>query len=407
LSRSRRVRVVARTAADAVIAAALLPWLAARALVSRREPRSARPRILWGVTPLISLKYWSGAVRGLGYDSQTVVVGVYSINQRSDFDVVLDRGGPAGLVRPYLAFGRFLHRDVHVLFLDGGLLANTALAALEGPLLRLAGRRLVVVPYGSDIAVPGFLGPFEGPVLKTYPDLVARASATRSRVDRLLRNADVVVRNIQPGYLPRWDILWPTQLAIDTDAWRPERTPSKANADELVVAHASNHRAVKGTDALVAAVDSLRAEGLRIRLELLERCSNDEVREAFGRADVVAEQFVAGYGMTAVEAMSCGKPVLANLAWLPPEILADPAMRECPVVHTTVQTVGKRLRELASNPERRTELGRLGREHVLRYHSYAAVGGVWDAIFRHVWSGAPLPRSATDVSVDRSAKAVV
>jgi glycosyltransferase involved in cell wall biosynthesis len=359
------------------------------------------------VTPLISLKYWSGAARSLGYDSRTVVVGVYAINSRSDFDVVLDRGGVAGLARPYLAFGRFLHRDVHVLFLDGGLLANTALAALEGLLLRLAGRRLVVVPYGSDIAVPGFLGPFEGPVLETYPALVAHAAATRRRVDRLVRQADVVVRNIQPGYLPRWDILWPTQLAIDTDVWRPDESASRTDPDDLVVVHASNHRAIKGTDALVAAVDTLRAEGLKIRLDLVEGRSNEEVREAFGHADVVAEQFVAGYGMTAVEGMSSGKPVLANLSWLPPEILADRAMRECPVVHTTVDTVADRLRELASDPERRAELGRLGREHALRYHSYDAVGRVWDAIFRHVWSGAPLPDSATDVSPGRPVKAAV
>ena len=379
----------------------VLPWLVVRALRLRREPRAEKPSILWGVTPLISLKYSSAAVRSLGYDSRTVVVGVYSINQRTDFDFTLDRGGAMGLVRPYLAFGRFLSIDIHVLFLDGGLLANTALARLEVPLLRLARKHLVLVPYGSDIAVPGFLGPFEGPVLETYPDLVRRAGATRRRVDRLVKDADVVVRNIQPGYLPRWDVLWPTQLAIDVEAWQPEEVePGRAHGDELVVVHASNHRAVKGTDALIAAVEALRSEGLAIRLELLEGCTNDEVRRAFGRADIVAEQFVAGYGMTAVEAMSSGKPVLANLAWLAPELRADPAMRECPVVHTTVETIAERIRELASDPERRAELGRLGREHVLRHHSYDAVGRVWDAIFSHVWSGVPLPRRAAVVSAE-------
>ena len=166
---------VARAVADGVVAVALFPWIFARAMLVRREPKPERPRVLWGVTPLISLKYWSESVRRRGFDSKTVVIGVYSINRRSDFDVVFERGGLRGLVWPYLAFARYLSRDVHVLFFDGGFLANTALARLEGPLLRLARRRLVLVPYGSDIAVPGMLGPLESPLREEYSILFERA----------------------------------------------------------------------------------------------------------------------------------------------------------------------------------------------------------------------------------------
>lgn len=389
---------VARAAADGAVAVALLPWLVARAIVLRRERPPERPRILWGVTPLISLKYWSEAVRRGGYDSTTVVIGVYSINRRSDFDVVFERGGLRGLLWPYLAFARYLSRNVHVLFFDGGLLANTALARLEGPLLRLARRKLVLVPYGSDIAVPGLVEPFEAPLRDQYQLLFDRADLTRRRIDRLSRSADVVVRNVQPGYLPRWDVLWPAQLAIDTDEWAPSDPPA---GDEVVVAHPSNHRSLKGTDALVAAVDALRADGVPIRLELIEGRPNSDVREAFRSADIVAEQFLAGYGMTAVEGMASGRPVLSNLSWLPPEVRADEALRECPIVDTNVDTIADRLRELVEDRKQREELGRRGREYVLRFHSYDAVGAMWDAIFRHVWSGAPLPQSIADVSSQR------
>ena len=194
---------VARLVADGAIAAAFLPVLLVRALVVRRRRPRQRPRILWGVTPIINLKYWSAAASLRGYDSKTVVVGVYAINRPTDFDVVLERGGIRGLVRVYAAFARELEREVHVLFFDGGLLANTVLARLEGSLLKLAGRKLVLVPYGSDIAGPGTLGPLESLIHVEYPLVIERAQATRRRVERLSRAADVVVRNVQPGYLPR------------------------------------------------------------------------------------------------------------------------------------------------------------------------------------------------------------
>jgi glycosyltransferase involved in cell wall biosynthesis len=216
-----------------------------------------------------------------------------------------------------------------------------------------------------------------------------------------------VIRNVQPGFLPRSDLLWPSQLAVDTERWRPARPDSGADgrSSEVVVAHASNHRAYKGTDALVGAVDRLRAEGLRIRLDLYEGRSNDEVRAGFERADVVVEQLLAGFGMTAVEAMSLGKPVISRLSWLSAELRDDPSVRDSPIVDAGIGDVGERLRELATDPQRRRELGERGRLHVLRYHSYDAVGLVWDAVFRHVWKGERLPARASDLAAGRGIEA--
>ena len=33
------------------------------------------------------------------------------------------------------------------------------------------------------------------------------------------RWANLVIRNYQYGFMPRWDVLWPTQIAIDADRW--------------------------------------------------------------------------------------------------------------------------------------------------------------------------------------------
>src|SRR5439155_3359977 len=127
------------------------------------------------------------------------------INTRDDFDVAIDDLRPRGLLRslrPYVLFARLLAtRDVFMCFFDGGFLSSTPLGALELLLLRLARRRVIVMPYGSDVAVPGTLGPFEGPVFETYPALRAEAHETTRRVDRFCRYADLVVANLQPCYL--------------------------------------------------------------------------------------------------------------------------------------------------------------------------------------------------------------
>jgi hypothetical protein len=366
----------------------VLPILLCVAVSRARLHRERRPRIVWGPVPIISIKYWSEAMRRRGFESTTIVYDVYAINRRDDFDRVLDRG-PLRPLGPYVAFCCvLLHADVVNGFFDGGFLAPTPLRWVEGQLLRAAGKKLVLSPYGSDIAVDELLGPFREPTRLSNPDLLAREPEIRRRVDYFSHWSDFIVRNVQPGYLPRWDVLWPTCLAIDTDAWSPQEPPQR---DTMVVTHSANHPALKGTDHLVAAVEQLEHEGVRLRLELLRGASNDDVRRAVLGSDLVAEQFLAGYGLAAIEGLSAGKPVLAHMGWLGPEMLTATALRDCPVLDTPAESIADNLRSLATDPARRHSLGRAGRDYVLRHHSYEAVGRIWERIFLHVWSGAPKP----------------
>jgi hypothetical protein len=219
----------------------------------------------------------------------------------------------------------------------------------------------------------------------------------RRRVDHLSRHADVVVRNVNPGYQPRWDVLWPNQFAIDVEAWAPTGEKSRADGrdGEVVVVHAPNHRALKGTEQVVAAVQALRDEGLRVRLDLLERRPNDEVRVALHRADVLAEQFLAAYAMLAVEGLASGTPVMAHMSFLPPELREHPAVRECPIVDTSLDTLTDNLRRLVTDPELRLRLGRESREFAVRRHSYDALGRTWAGIVDAAWAGVS-PRSLPD-----------
>lgn len=361
-----------------------------------RRWRGAGPRLLWGPTPVIALRDWSAAMRALGYDSLTFARNVYDINRRDDFDVHRDRflaGVPrADAARDFFAFAWALrHADVFLSYLNGGYLRGTLLERLEGPLLRVAGKKLIVFPYGSDIAVPGHLGVAEEALLQDYPAFAETGDVVRRRVLYFCRWADLVIRNYQYGFLPRADLLWPTMIAIDADHWHDRGASSGADGSDgpVTVVHAPNHRHVKGTQFLLDAVDRLRAEGLDVRLDLIERRPNEDVHRALVDCDVVAEQFVAGYALFAIEGMSAGKPVVSAMRSLAPDVRATPEIRACPIVDSATGDLADNLRELVTDPIRRAQLGAEGRRFVLAHHAREPVGRIWAELIDRVWRGSP------------------
>jgi hypothetical protein len=385
--------------ASALLSAVALAGIVVVALAARpgrrlRRASGQRPRIVWGSTPIINIKYWSAAVREAGYPSRTVVTHVYPSNDRSDYDLVRSdwlAGTPRlAPIRDYLLFAYVLwSTDIVSAFFDGGFLKDTPLARLEVPLLHLAGARLVVMPFGSDIAVPGYLGPTEAAFRMHYGYVLDEAEAIRRRVDHLCASADLVMKTLQIGYLPRHDAFWSHGLAVDTEWW----TPSEASPErgETVVVHAPNHRQLKGTDAVIAAVEQLQREGHAVRLELLEGRSNEDVRSAIRTADIAVDQLLTGYGLFAVEAMATGLPVMSNLRWMPDAMRSAPSLTAVPIVDADESDVTARLRELVVDRDLRLRLGEESRRFALEYHSYEASSRVWVAIVEHVWNGSPLP----------------
>ena len=145
---------------------------------------------------------------------------------------------------------------------------------------------------------------------------------------------------------------------------------------------------MKGTQHFEDAVAALQAEGLDVQIRLLEGVSNAEIREAIAETDIVADQLVVGwYAMFALEAMSMGKPVLC---YLRPDLktfyeangLLDPG--ELPIVHCTPCDVTAQMRRLVADDALRQEVGAASRAFVVRRHSLAAMGAVFDRINRSI-----------------------
>jgi glycosyltransferase involved in cell wall biosynthesis len=389
--------------APAVIAAAALITLIVLALAERprsawRRLRKRRPRLIWGPSAILNIKYWSAAMKERGYESTTCVDVPAVITTGDDFDIVQGDflAGVSERIRSYAMFAWALRRgDVFVRFFDMGFLRNTPLQWWEYPITRLAGKKIIVMPYGGDVAVAGYLGDYEELLFADYPDLPGFADLFKRRIHHSLRWTNLSIRTTQLGYQPSSDAICLHLIGVDTEIWRDDVKGSSSDAGdgEVVVVHAPNHRTIKGTEHLERAIADLRGDGLNVRLQILEGRNNAEVRAAVGAGDIVADQFYGGYGLFAVEGMASGKPVLSNLNmwWLPDDVQRIKAADGCPIVDTDAEHLRENLRRLVEDPAMRREAGRSGREFVMRHHSYEAVGRTWEELVEHVWSGRPLP----------------
>ena len=266
---------------------------------------------------------------------------------------------------------------------DGGLLGETPFWRAEFPLLRLAGKRIVVYPYGGDARLPSFARSEDE--WNAYTDVAVDAEdrdedEIRRRLDAFGRYAHVMLGcNDLVASLPRVDGIF--QYPYDTASVEP--VPPRTTPPVQVV-HASNHRHYKGTRFVIDAVERLRDEGLPVELTLVEGIPNAEAKKLYESADVIASDFlIGGYALFAIEGMALGKPVLCYM----PERLQGfhPEWKAAPIVNASPDELVDRLRELVESPELRQEIGSRGPEYVDDVHSLRAVGAAMDRVYRRLW----------------------
>ncbi len=369
----------------------------------KRLPRDPSVH-LFGSTPILHNRYWAEALREGGVDARTFMLEYYgAINRREDFDHYLIDFVPtwtepryARLLAPYHAFlfaalaGQVLHTSF-----DGGALQDTACAAIEPALLQAAGVKSVVITYGGDGAMYSRIRDLSvrHAFQLSYPDAARKEPQVEAKVARWTRDADCIIGNVHSldGH-GRWDILLGNCAQIDLTACQPiEHYSDRDGRNGAVrVLHSPNHRGVKGTEFLVAAVEQLRNEGLQVELVLLERVQNREVLARMRTVDILAEQFILQfYGLSGIEGLAMGLPVVSNLTmddYL--QVLRRFSyLDECPVVAAAPETLVDVLRKLVVNPALRETLGRAGRRYAEKYHSYATTRFLFGAIHSRILHG--------------------
>jgi glycosyltransferase involved in cell wall biosynthesis len=307
----------------------------------------------------------SRAERELGLRSDVLVLERHPFGYEADIDLGLHRWprGAATLTRAFWALRSLTAYDVfHYNFgqtiyqrLDRRGKLHTEL-----PWLRRRGKRILVTFQGDDVRPPD-ANPFAD---YSEEGLALQELFQEKRRNALLRYADRVFF-LNPD-LRRWLPGAEFRPYANFDPFSLEPTPLPERS-EIVVAHAPSHRAQKGTERVIAAVESLRAEGMKVRLDLIEGASHEHATERTRQADVVVDQLNIGwYGGYSVEAMSLGRPVLCHVREEDPG--DNPWGGELPIIRTTAQTLCDDLRALIGDPERMRRAASEGRSFVERYH---------------------------------------
>lgn len=364
----------------------------------RANGGSRRPAVVWGSAPIKNNSYWSRSVRTLGFPSETFTTDFYTvINERTDWDRILNEeySWLPRFARPYAGFLDGLIRyDIFVIPFSGFFIGDKLIWRLQAPLFKLAAARVVAIPYGADAYSYRHIrstSMMHG-LIMSYPDASRIQRQVEARLKYWSDHADVVIPGFMgPDGFGRWDVLIPSSVFVELSEWKQSQRRSMADGSDqpVVIAHAPNHRGFKGTEFLIAAVDKLKLEGLKIELILLERVKNDQVRKSFTNdVDIHVEQLIApGFGMNAIEGMASGLPVIANLG---DDDYIAPFRRwsyfsECPVVSATPESVVDVLRALVTNPQLRHQLGDASRKYAEKYHGLDSSAHLFNEVIEYAY----------------------
>ena len=252
-----------------------------------------------------------------------------------EVDIVLNR--PKGFVRRQLVQFRALARllpETDVFHFYFGL--TLVPKSVQFPILKAFRKKSVFHFLGSDIR-------------RKTPEELAYAR----RADAQIVGSYDALR-----WVPDAEVV---PVGLDLAKYQP--VPPAANRRVRVV-HATTSRAKKGTEAVIAACERLGTD-----LDVVENVRHDEALERYRRADIVVDQFNAGwYGVFAIEGMALGKPVVGYLRDEPREQTERAFGIEVPIVSTTKETLAERLQPLVESAEERRRIGSASRAYVERVH---------------------------------------
>lgn len=136
-----------------------------------------------------------------------------------------------------------------------------------------------------------------------------------------------------------------------------------------VLLHAPSNYGYKGSKYLVEAIEKLKEE-FEFEFKLISNINLSTLYEEISKADLVIDQLIQGwYGMLPLEAMMFEKPVICYLR----DDVVKSLPGECPVVNANPETIYSVLKTMLENRSTWKDIGRKGREYVIKYHDAKSV----------------------------------
>lgn len=195
----------------------------------------------------------------------------------------------------------------------------------------------------------------------------------------------------------------PLTYCYSEDLWRPniaipDRIEKfKRKPGEVLVFHAvgnlkdrqSTTRNIKGTPAVLDAIDRLQAEGYPVKLVFKTGVPSRDMRYYQSQADIIVDQLNYGrWGATARETMALGIPTICRMKREQPcGVKPSRAVNECPLVDASEDTVYEVLKDLIENPDKRKRIGRESLAFAKKWHSADACAERFERVYDRLQAG--------------------
>lgn len=301
------------------------------------------------------------AERELGATSRVLIYKQLNPSYGSDENLHFETRGKAGNLAVALgAFGHALKNfDIFHFYFATSFFPRY----VDLPILKSFGKRIFFTFQGCDIRSSAVCA----------ASILDPQKHAHAPVELQQQNLRTILRHTKKTYVLNPDLLdaSPTSeflpyASVDPRQWTVHFRPYR-KGEEVVIFHAPSDRLVKGTNVLEEAIRKLRAEGYRVRLDLVHGLPNTEVKRRAKDAHLVVDQLRIGwYGALAVETMALGKPTLCFIkqGWLE----RVPFQNDCPIINATVDSITEVLKDLLDHPETWEAKSKESRRFVETYH---------------------------------------
>lgn len=345
-----------------------------------------RSQTILGCQPILNYKYWNQALKANGVKSQTFMSHFFDINNASDFDLFWHEVTPPQAQKNPVLLRLFALRYIltEAELYIGSFREPTSLGLSFGfseqKLLKDANIFTWIMPYGSDAYMYSHLTnkkAYYG-LNASYP--IRSERVNQVRISEWCEYADVIIAGTMRGDgIYRNDCYALSTLCLNVNEIKPSelRGSRVFKGSELRILHAINHTGFKGTEYVIHAVNSLKSKGRAISLHLVQGKKNSEVLEAIDNCDLVIDQLIwNGYGLFAVEAMSKGCPVIANLENLE-DFSAFSFLDSCPIISSGVTKLCETLESIIVGSTDLASISQQSRHYAETYHSFDAFFGLY------------------------------
>jgi len=240
-------------------------------------------------------------------------------------------------------------------------------------LLRLFGKKTVVIFTGCDSRIPEMVADFEWNPCSNCPDdckqtvgcnilrkkaLIPALEHKFNYVISPVECAGLIKRTYIPAYFPRI-----------INKFEPHYPRIQAG-DKIKILHAPSNTHYKGTAYIRNAINDMQKENFNFEYLEVQGITNHELYNLIKNCHLVIDQMLVGYyGLLAVESMALGKPVVV---YIRPDIWNEEETI-CPVINANPDTLSETLRQILLHPSQLEDKGRQSRAFVEKYHDAATI----------------------------------